>query len=173
MEKLFLKLGIPTYQMTVQTDIPGTATLQIPIGKILNTNIGRIYGMSIYTDGKTIDNKLLPTFAQSNLLYLQLVYGATQFITGIRLSDMVYRNAAATAPAQRPYFPVNIPYNFSLDQSFFVNPTSIVTVTTIAWNLFYISMAGYKKLEEKGFVLINGEISESAKQAGNKFSGCN
>lgn len=164
-----IKLGIPSYVTQIFTDIPTNAELNIQIAKQLPTQIGRIYGLSIYTDTVTPDNKPLITTTDAMNLYINLKHGATDFFENIRLDDMLSNfTGVPTLPSQK-WLPVNIPGDFDLSTSSYINPTSIVSAaapaaaTVIALNLWYISQKAYNTLEDQGLVLENGMLSDKAK----------
>lgn len=155
-------LGIPTYRTTIFTPIPLTPQLTISLPKQLPTQIGRIIGLSVIADTVTPDNSPLITTTNAQNLYLFLRDGATEFFETVRLDDMLFNFAGVAAPDGRRYLPVNIPGDFDLSTSAFINPTGIVSApapaaaTTIALNLWYISTNTYNRLEMDGRVLRNG-----------------
>lgn len=156
--------GIPSYRTTIFTPLPTGVTTEIQIAKQLPTQIGRIFGMSVYCDTVTPANQPLITTANATNLYLNLVHGATKFFEVTRLDDLNYNPAVATIAVQalEKWLPVNIPGDFDLSTSVYFNPTGIVSAvppaapTNIALNLWYISEAAYKTLVKKGMVLNNG-----------------
>jgi hypothetical protein len=152
--QMLFKLGIPTYTTTIYSNIPSTAELNIPIAKQLPTQIGRIYGMAIYADSETPDNKTLISTTDAFNLYMTLKDGATNFFEEVRLTDMLtnFHNVPVTRPTN--YLEVNIPGGFDLSTSYYINPTGIVT-GTIALKLWYISVATYSTMMKKGLVLEN------------------
>lgn len=164
LETLF-KLGVPTLKTAIYTPLPATAELQVEIAKQLPTQIGRIYGLSIYTDTVTPDQKNLITTTDSMSLYLTLKEGMANFLEDMRLDDMLYTFTGV--PSNRPvnYFPCNIPNSFDLSTSFYSNPAGIVAGAnnkTIALNLFYISIPTYNRLVKKNILMENGELAEAA-----------
>lgn len=159
LHELIIALGIPTYRVTIFTSIPTTPSQQITIAKTLPEQIGRIYGLSIYTDSVTPDNNPLITSTNSTELYLTFKIGNVSFFEKVRLDEMLFNNIATTPVRDSNFMPVNIPSNISLDQSFYENPTLIASVDTtiqIALNLWYITTESYANLERYGCVGING-----------------
>ena len=166
---IIIKYGIPSYFESIQTDIPtGAGQLNIPIAAILPTQIGRIYGISTYVQmtgaTKTADNKTLITVAQAGLLFLNLKWGATNFIQNLRMSELISEPAGLNAVATPisndngvNYLPVNIPWDFSLDQSSYINP-SLINSGTICLNLWYISKQTYETMIKENIVGINGKF---------------
>lgn len=162
-EALFLKLGIPTYTTTIYSPLPVSAATSntFPIAKQLPTQIGRIYGMAVYCDTFTPDNKALITTANAQVLYLTLKDGATNFVEDLRLSDM--QSQFLATPNARPtnYLPVNIPGGFDLSTSFYSNPTGLVTGptnVTVALKLWYISVETYNTMTKNKIVMVNAGL---------------
>lgn len=155
----FFKLGIPTYTTNIYSAVPTTAVPQIPIAKQLPTQIGRIFGMSIYTDGVTPANAALISVANASNLYLTLKHGATNFFEDLRLSELMCVSATANqVPIARDtnYMSCNIPGDFDLSTSFYSNPTSIIA-GTICLKLWYISTDTYYTLQRSGMVWNNAK----------------
>lgn len=159
MNNILAKEGIATLYTTIFITVPTTATTNIIIAKKLNTEIGMIYGISMDVDGKDNANNNLITLAQSALFYLTLKQGSSDFIDAMRMDKLVFNDAQATGNLSNPnrYLPVNIPGDFSLDTSFIVNPTSIIT-GVISLNLWYITKATQARLQKNGVMKINGAI---------------
>lgn len=156
-----LRLGIPTYTTTIYSPLPiNASTAQtFDIAKQLPTQIGRIFGMSVYTEGVTPDNKDNITTADAENLYLTFKDGATDFIEDLRLSDLVTN--LTNSQRQLPYVPVNIPGGFDLSTSFYRNPTAITAGAnnkTVALKLWFISVPTYNTMLKKGIVAINADI---------------
>jgi len=161
--EMLMKLGVPTLTTTIYSPIPTTASQQIEIAKQLPTQIGRIYGMAIYCDSVTPDNKDLITTTDSQFLYLTLKEGMANFIEDLRLDDMVSVFSGSPVSRPLPYLSVNIPNTFDLSTSFYANPTGILAGAnnkTIALKLWYISIETYNKLVKQGILLKNGEVKE-------------
>lgn len=159
MLEILFKLGIPTYSTTIYTPLPATPTLQNKIASQLPKSIGRIYGLQIYADTVTPDNKPLITTTDAQNLYITLKDGVNNFYEEVRLSDML--SEFAGVPTTRPlnYLPVNIPRTIDLSTSFYLNPTLIPGALnkTIALKLWYITPAVYDLMVEKKFVMVNAE----------------
>lgn len=163
LETLLLQWGIPTYIYQVETALQGK--LQEKIGDTLEVTVGWVYGLSVNVDGVLPDNSLpLVTSNQIADFYLTLKYGQSLFINQLRLSHLVY-DYRTTGTGQlistncRKYFPVNIPVDTDLKQSFYSNPTLTKgsdTGSAISLNLFYIDITAYNFLVSKGIVLQNG-----------------
>lgn len=148
MEKLCRQYNIPTQFTNIVLTFPTTVQNKLTIPDKLQTNIGLIYGISIYTDTVTADNQTLITTTEAALLYLTLKKGSADFIDSTRLDDLLFQfSGVPTLPADK-YLPVHIPAPFSLDQSFISNPTGIVApaapaTKAIQLNLWYINMNMY------------------------------
>lgn len=154
-EEMLLCNGIPIYQQTFFTDLPATAMQQNPIAQTLPTQIGYIYGLSLYTDTVGPTNQTLININDCRNMYLQLNWKGSKFMDSIRLSDLCYDVipfGTALCPEPR-YKRVSIPYNFSMDQSYYLNPKNVVS-KTVALNLWYITRSDYNKL------ITRGEISD-------------
>lgn len=155
--------GIPSYRTQIVTPIPTGITQEIQIAKQLPTQIGRIFGMSVYTDTVTPGNLPLITTADATNLYINIVHGATTFFENTRLDDLNFNPAGVPVLPADKWLPVNIPGDFDLSTSKYLNPTGIVSAaapaaaTQIWLNLWYISEQSYKTLQARGFVLVNGQ----------------
>lgn len=155
-QQTLFKLGIPTYCYSVETDI--TANNSIKIGETLPQDLGWIYGLSTNATGVTArdQTKLLPSFAQLSNLYLNLKYGQSIFVNGLRLCDLLFLDPASGIPINSSrYLEVNVPLNTDLKLSFIDNPTLITGVTCVL-NLYYIDKISYSTLVKQGLVLQNG-----------------
>ena len=159
---MLMRLGIPTLTTTIYSPLSVAPEQSIKIAQQLPTQIGRIYGMAIYADGVTPDNKALITTSEAALIYLTLKEGMANFLEDLRLDDMltVFSGAPVTRPV--PYLPVNVPNTFDLSTSQYSNPTGIVAGAnnkTIALKLWYISIETYNRLLADGTLLKNGELA--------------
>ena len=150
-EELCFRLGIPTYVQALSIDITTKQTINFP--KNLPEQIGWIYGINTWVDGKTVDNAALITEANAILLWLTLVAGQTQFINPIRVDDLIFDQANG---CDQRYMPINIPAQISLDQCFITNPTAIASGVFI-FNMRYIDMKSYNYLVSEGLLRVNGE----------------
>ena len=154
--------GIPSYRTSILTPLPSGVTAEIQIAKQLPTQIGRIFGLSVYTDTVTPANQPLITSADATNLYINLKHGATEFYETTRLDDLNFNPAGVPVLPADKWLPVNIPGDFDLSTSKYFNPTGIVSAaapaapTFIMLNLWYISTEAYKTLQSKGYVLVNG-----------------
>lgn len=158
MHDLLIKLGIPTYSTTIYTPI--TADVKIQIAKQLPTTVGMIFGLSIYCDTVTPDNKALITTSDAQNLYVSLVDGTNQFYQEVRLDDMLMEFAGVPAPKPQNYLPVMIPNTIDLSTSFYLNPTGIgpgANTKTIALKLWYVTTPVYKHMVETGMVMVNAK----------------
>lgn len=158
MLQTLFKLGIPTYTTTIYSSLPVAAEQTIPIAKQLPTQIGRIYGMAIYADTVTPDNKPLITTTDAGNLYLTFKDGATNFFEDLRLTDMLSEFTGVPSPRPNIYLPVNIPGGFDLSTSYYLNPTGIIAGVlgkTIALKLWFVSVTTYSTMLKKGLVLEN------------------
>lgn len=158
MRDLLFKWAIPTYVTTITTAIPVNGQLKIEIGKKLPDQIGLIFGMAIYADTVDEANNPLITTANAQALYINLTDGPTQFFETIRLSDMLNEFAGTPVVKAEKYLPVNIPGNFDLSKSNYINPGLIVSAappalpTVIKLELWFVSTAAYVFLMKKGVV---------------------
>jgi hypothetical protein len=154
MEQLCRKYNIPTQFTNIIISFPISVQAKLVIPDKLQTNIGLIYGISIYTDTVTADNQTLITTTEAGLLYLVLKKGSADFIDSIRLDDLLFQfSGVPTLPAEK-YLNVHIPAPFSLDQSFIANPTGIVApappgTKAIQLNLWYINMNIWRMIEKE------------------------
>jgi len=167
---LILKYGLPSYLTNIISPVPVTAQVSIQIAKKLPTQIGRIYGLSIYTDTVAPDASPLITTTDAQVLYLNLVDGATKFYSPVRLDEMNFNFAGVPTPGESPrYMPVNLP-RFDLSTSEFINPTGIISApapavaTVILLNFHYISFDAWNYLLQKKVVFDYGRPSEGIKQ---------
>lgn len=157
MEEILYKLGIPTLFTTIRVLLTGAT--QQNLNQTMITSIGRIYGLSTYTDTPTPLNAASITTANATNLYLTFKKGSNDFAGAIRLSDMNYNPlpAATTGFPNKRYLPVNLPGvgGIDLDKSFISNPTAIANLT-VSLNLWYIDVQTYNLLEQNKIVLRNG-----------------
>ncbi len=160
---LLIKYGIPTYFVPIYTDLPATNQLQIDISAQLQTQIGRIYGFSLDTDTVSPANKQLISVNDAMNIYLSLKWGSSYFIQEIRLDNMIYNitpGSTSMLPGER-FLPVNVPNDFSLDQSIYINPTGVVG-KTIKLNAWYISKISYNQLiSAKVITPVSGDINSN------------
>ena len=153
MQNLFSKYNIPTQITSIVVSFPVGVENKIVLPKTLQTNIGLIFGLSIYCDTVTATNQTLITTTEAGLLYLILKQGSSDFIDGIRFDDMLFNfSGVPTLPANK-YLPVHIPAPFSLDQSYIANPTGIVApaapaTKAVQVNFWYVNMAYWKMIEK-------------------------
>lgn len=156
------QLGIPTLKQTIITTISPNVQRNIPLPKQLPKDIGRIIGLSTYCDTVDPQNNPLITTAQAQILFLALKSGATEFYTPVRLDDLLFNFAGVPSPSGLKYHSVNIPGDFDLSTSYYINPTLIVSAAapappiTIMLNLLYINVNTYKDLIARDIVLQNG-----------------
>ena len=154
MKDICRKYNIPTQFSTIVLSFPTSAQAKLIIPDKLQTNIGLIYGLSIYCDTVTSDNQTLITTTEAGLLYLILKKGSADFIDQIRLDDLLFQfSGVPTLPADK-YLPVHVPAPFSLDQSFIANPTGIVApaapgTKAIQLNLWYINTNMYEMMKRE------------------------
>lgn len=149
---MLTKLGIPTL-FTNLTILLSGATPQ-PLAQTMQKSIGRIYGISTYTDAVTFNNQPSITTGDASTLYLTFVMGTNNFAGRFRFDDFNYNPLAATGfPADR-YLPVNIPGTIDLDKSFIDNPTGLAALN-VTINLWYIDKDTYDYMEKQGIVFRN------------------
>lgn len=143
------RLGVTTMVTDIVTVIPATSNTKFDIGKVLQENIGFIYGLSIYADGVDEQGNTLISTAQAQSIYITFKNGATEFIETIRLDDLL--NVFAGTPVVRPqkFTQVNIPV-FDLSKSFYQNPLGLGSGLTIKLKLWYIDKKVAHQLELYG-----------------------
>lgn len=152
-QELLIKLGVPTLFTEITVLLSG-ATPQT-ISQQMQKSVGRIYGLSIYTDSVTFNNQLLISSSDATKLYLTFVKGTNQFAGRFRLDDLNYNQITITSPLVK-YLEVNLPGDegIDLDKSFFDNPTGIIA-KSISLNFWYIDKDTYKRMEADGLVFRN------------------
>jgi hypothetical protein len=162
------KLGIPYYRQSIITNISTQLQAEIPLPKQMPTDVGRIFGLSVYTDTFDPFNNPLISSTQAQNLYLKLKDGSTDFLTPVRLDDLVFNFGGRPEPSGMKYLPVNEPGQFDLSTSSYINPTGIVSAglkpSSICLNLWYINKQSYYRLIEKGIVLQNGIAQNEIKK---------
>lgn len=158
-KQFLVTYGLNTYRTTIFIPIPTGAQVEIQLPKQTPTNIGRIFGLSIYADTVAPDNSPLITTAQAQLLYLTFKDASTEFWEKVRLDDLLFNFAGVPTPSGERFYDVNLPGQFDLSTSFITNPTGIISAaapaapTQIALNVHYISRQSYHKLLNAGIVL--------------------
>ena len=154
-------LGVPSFRTTIYVQVPTTATTEIIIGKILPTQIGWIYGLSVYTDGKDAKNRDLPTTANAANLWLNFKQDATDFFQGIRFSEMNYAATGQQPNDNQRYLPVGIPGTIDLSQSTILNPTGITGANLyLSINMWYIGINGYNTMIKANLIKPLGKIKQ-------------
>jgi len=154
-QAMLMKLGIPTLFTNIQVLLSG-ATPQT-IAQQMQKSIGRIYGISTYTDSVTYNNQPLITSTNCLNLYLTFVKGTNQFAGRIRFDDFNFNAITVNSPFNK-YLEVNLPGDggIDLDKTFIDNPT-LIAGATISLNLWYIDKDTYADLEKDGLVFRNGK----------------
>jgi hypothetical protein len=152
-EAILFREGIATWLGDIVTSLPadnnGAGSQKFQIGKNLATNIGFIYGLSMYADGTDPNGTQLITTTQAQNMYLGLYDGATNFIQYLRLSDLLNEFAGSPIVRAQKYLPVNVPV-FDLSQSDYYNPNVYVNAT-LRLKLWYITNSDFDKLKATGF----------------------
>jgi hypothetical protein len=169
LEDFFFRMGIPTYCNDVVTNIPQQVTNEIkPIQNIMQSDIGYIYGMSVYADRTDPIGNIMITTTQAQNLYLQLRNGSISFGQYIALDDMLSTYAGSPVIREKKYLPFNIPgtyadhgkgapgQHFDISQSSYLNPTGIVSAATgppivIRLKFWYVPTVGATMLAKHGF----------------------
>jgi hypothetical protein len=157
---LLYKWRLPLLQETIETVIPNpTAQAQIQITQTMPTQIGLIIGMSVETGAAgqvSPANRTLLTPVQASQLYLQMKQGQSDFLSAVRLSNLIFKTEAVF---NNPYNfqPLNIPATvISLDKSVYLNPTNFTAANTaIVLNFWYITIDNVNYLVEKGAIAAN------------------
>jgi hypothetical protein len=149
------KMGIPTLFTSINVLLSG-ATPQT-ISQQMQKSVGRIYGLSTYTDTVTYNNQPLISSTDCTNLYLTFVKGTNQFAGRIRFDDFNYNAVTVNSPMNK-YLELNLPGDegIDLDKSFIDNPTAIAAKTVIL-NLWYIDKDTYMRMEKNGLVFRNAE----------------
>lgn len=167
-QEMLFKNGVATWIQDIVTALPistgSTGSSEFQIGKNLATNIGFIYGLSVYADGVDNSGATLISTTQAQNMYLSLADGGTQFVQYIRLSDLL--NEFAGSPVVRPdkFTPLNVPV-FDLSQSYYYNPNLYINAT-IRLKLWYIKKADFTMLKASGFFGAYQQQKAKAEQAG-------
>lgn len=147
-ESAILRMGLRTRTQNIPTVLNGGSTQKI--GGQLQTDIGLIYGLSIYADTVDPSGNTLITTTQATNLYLTIAKGAQQFVQTLRLDDLL--NVFAGSPLVRlsKFTPVLISYkDFALDVSFYSNPL-LISGPEIYLMMWYIDMDSYQELINRG-----------------------
>jgi len=121
------------------------------LGGTLQTDIGLIFGLSVYADSVDPSNIQLITTTQATQLYLNVITGGKNYIPALRLDDLLNVYAGSPIVQNEIYRKVNIPYwAFDLNTSTISNPTLIGGATggvasgPEVWiNLYYIPKSQY------------------------------
>jgi len=155
-ETLLFRMGIPTYEYSVDTLLSGK--IKEYIGTDLQETVGYIYGMSINIEGTTSSNATVNNILSVDApkLFLNLKYGQSIFVTSMRLDHLVYSDPSA-APKysnSRKYLPCNIPLGTDLKLSYYDNP-SLLSAKNVTLNFFYIDKTGYSHLLKNGTVKVS------------------
>lgn len=173
LEELFFRLGIPEYTTDIVTPLPFQSTPEIPIAKILQTDVGWIYGLSVYADRVDPVSGIAITTTQAENLYLQLRNGTINFGQYIALDDLLATYAGT--PVSRPvrYLPYNIPGtyaepngegvqpHFDISTSSFLNPLGYLSAaspapqTIIRLKVWYIPTFACTQLAKHGYFNID------------------
>ncbi len=167
-QQLLMKWGIPTYVYSVQTLLAGA--IEEKIGDTLEVTVGWVYGISVNVDGKTPDNaNNLITAGNTANLYLNLKYGQSIYVNGLRLNHLVFDQFPGAGPLfnQTKYLEVNIPVGTDLKQSTYSNPT-LLTAAVVMINLFYIDVTAYQFLIDKNIILENGQALPKVRRQSNQ-----
>lgn len=163
-------LGLRTRVQQVKTTLNGQQSQ--PLGANLQTNVGLIIGLSVYTDGVDPTNQALISTAQSNVLYLQLVHGDKTIIQNLKLLDLLNQQAGTNIIRPDKYTDVLIrSEDLQLNVSQYLNPTLIGSATTtlatpcVILNMWYIDISDYRRLQEHKIVK-NPETDYPHKEGG-------
>lgn len=154
---ILFKLGVPTYQYSINTLLQGGAVQKI--GDTLEVTVGWIYGLATQVSGTLpLDPaQPLPTGAQIQNIYLNLKYGQSIYINQMRMSDLTFIDPAAGLYInQSRYLPVNIPALTDFKQSFYQNP-QLYNNINVSLTLYYIDKVAYKNLVESGLMFVNAQ----------------
>lgn len=152
--------SIPSYNLNIETTMQ--ASVQFPLGGNLPTNIGCIYGASVYTDGVNFSNNDLITTNDAFNMYVNFRMSTDDMIEQLRLSDLV--NFVAGSPVTTrpyPFTQVLIPNRIDLTKSYYLNPTLIGpggNNKTVVLKLWYISVGSWKYLNELGLIKDEGKM---------------
>lgn len=164
-DKLF-SLGVATYMTDVITLIPVTAQTTFQIGKILQQDIGYIYGISSYADSTDETGTALPSTTQMQNLWFQAINGSTLFMQNWRMDDLLNVFAGTPEVRNAHYRRVSIP-RFDLSKSQFVNPTGINSGAgniNIHLKLWYIKQADWQLIADEincGIMVRKAKLKEA------------
>ncbi len=151
---MLIKLGIPTLFTNITILLTG-ATPQT-LAQQMQKSIGRIYGISTYTDTVTFNNQDLISATDATNLYLTFVKGTNNFAGRFRLDDFLF---TSTNNIGLKYLEVSLPGigGIDLDKTFIDNPTAIAGGKNVSINLWYIDEDTYVYMEKQGIVLRNSK----------------
>lgn len=156
-QETLLKLGIPTYSVTIYTKLEDV-TSQL-IGDRMPEQIGWIYGLSTEVGDTHPDDATKQLISDNDIgsIWLCLKYGATEYIQDLRMTNLVFTSSQRPGMWFNPqrFFPVNIPMHTDLSTSKYKNPNKISNVH-VALTLYYIDKTAYKNLLAQGIILANG-----------------
>lgn len=160
-QTFLMKLGIPTYIYSVETQLSGNSVEKI--GDTMEVTVGWVYGLSINIEGTTAGNQTQAciTSADALKLWINLKYGQAIYLNSLRLNHLCFDDLSVPAlprfNSEQKYLPVNIPMGTDLKQSFYQNPSLLNNTKFVVLNLFYIDAAAYKELVAQKLFLRNGK----------------
>lgn len=150
-ETMCFRCGIGIWVQDIKTLLPVNASaVPFQIGKILQTDIGFIYGLVMYSDGVDADGDTMVSTTQCQNMYLNLKDGASDFIQRIRLSDLLNEFSGSPVIREKKYTPIAIT-RFDLSNSTYANPlayTSSPANVSVNLKLYYIQVDDWKMLEK-------------------------
>jgi len=154
-EEMFMRWNVATRTQYIKMNLDGSNQQEFT-GK-LPTDIGQIFGLTLYADSVNNAGIQLISTTQAQNLWLNIFKGATQVIKPIRSDDMLNVYGGSPLVREKKYLPVSIPwYDFSLDQSFINNPLLYAGTTDdplqVYIALWYIPVNQWNDLQSRGMI---------------------
>jgi len=144
--------GLMYNVVNIITPFPAVATQQIAVGSKMPTDVGFIFGLSVFANSVSPGGSTLLTFAQTGTVYLQLKRGSNNVLNQVRLDQYVVNTADATrSNYAQPYVETYLPADISLDQSLYFNPTGVLN-SSVMLNFWYVNTETTKALLSLGLV---------------------
>lgn len=164
-QTLLMKLGIPTFVYSVNTQLSGN--IKEKIGDTMEVTVGWVYGLSVNVEGTQPQNAGNANIVSADALklFLNLKYGSSIYVNSLRLNHLCFDNLQVPANPQfnsdQKYFPVNIPVATDLKQSYYDNPTLLTSAKWVSLNMFYIDKATYLDLLKEKVLLASGRPADA------------
>jgi hypothetical protein len=159
-----LKHGCKTRVLQIKTVL--NAQNSQNLGSQLQTNVGLIFGLSVYADGIDFANQTLITSNQAYSLFLNLVHGDKEIIQQFRLVDLLNQVNGSPLDRSAKYTEFIIKAeDLQLDISQYLNPLLIggaasLATPAVVLNLWYINRYDRMMLQNNGILLEIDRLSE-------------